>query len=66
MSCLQSDSSEKQAILHGATKMHKNFIMGTICVYNWTDIMVDMGLDNIVQNDRAPRHARIFKVWIED
>ena len=40
--------------------------MGKICVYNWTNIMVDMGLDNIVHNDRAPRHARIFNAWIED
>ena len=28
--------------------------------------MVDMGLDNIVQNDREPRHARIFNAWIKD
>ena len=31
---LQSDSSDKQAILYGAAKMHKNSIMGTRCVYN--------------------------------
>ena len=46
--------------------MHKNSIMGTICVYNWTDMMVDMGLDNIVNNYRDPLHARIFNVWIKD
>ena len=40
--------------------------MGTICVYNWTNMMVDMGLDKIVHNDREPRHARIFNAWIED
>ena len=40
--------------------------MGTRCVYNWTDMMVDMGLDNIVNNDRETFHARIFNAWIED
>ena len=40
--------------------------MGTICVYNCTDMMVDMGFDNIVNNDRDPFHARIFNAWIED
>ena len=44
--------------------MHKNSIMGTRYVYNWTDMMVDMGIDNIVHNDREPRHARIFNSWI--
>ena len=63
---LQSDSYEKQAILYGASKMHKNFIIGTRCVYNWTDMMCEMGLDNIVNNDREPRHSRIFNAWIED
>ena len=29
---LQIDSSEKQAILYGVVKMHKNSIMGTYCV----------------------------------
>ena len=48
---LHSDSSEKQVILYGTAKMHKNPIMGTICVYNWTYMMVDMGHDNIVHND---------------
>ena len=63
---LQSDSSEKQAILYGAAKMHKNSIMGTRCVYNWTDMMVDMGLDNIMHNYREPHHSRIFNACIED
>ena len=63
---MQSDSSDNQSILYGAAKMHKNSIMGTRCVYNWTYMMVDMGLDNIVHNDREPRHARIFNAWIED
>ena len=63
---LQSDSSEKQAILYGASKMHKNSIMGTRRVYNCTDMMVDTGLDNIVHNDREPRHARILNAWTKD
>ena len=46
--------------------MHKNSIMGTRCVYNWTGMMVDMGLDNIVHNDREPCHAMILNAWIED
>ena len=41
-------------------------IMGTRCVYNWTNMMVGMGLDNILHNDREPCHARIFNAWIED
>ena len=49
-SCLQSDSSKKQAILYGASKMYKSSIMGTRCVYNWTGMMVDMGLHNLVHN----------------
>ena len=61
---LQSDSSEKQAILYGASKMHKNTITGTRCVYNWTNMMVEMGLDNIVPNDREPCHTRILNDWI--
>ena len=61
---LQSDSSEKLAILYGAAKMQKNPIMGERCVYNCTNMMVDMGLDNIVHNDREPLHARIFNAWI--
>ena len=63
---LQSDSSEKQAILYGAAKMHKNSIMGKRCVYNWINMMVDTGFNNIVHNDRNPRHASIFNTWIED
>ena len=46
--------------------MYRNFIMLKRCVYNWTGMIVDMGLDNIVYNDRDPRHARIFNAWIED
>ena len=63
---MQRDSSENQAILYGAAKMHKNSVVGKICVYNQTNMMVDMGLDNIVYNDREPCHARIFNAWIED
>ena len=63
---LQSDSSKKQDILYGMTKMHKDFIMGTRCVYNWTNMMVDMGLYNIMHNDREPLHDSIFNAWIED
>ena len=44
---LQSDSYRNQAILYGAVKMHKNYIMGTRCVYNWTNTMVDMGFDKL-------------------
>ena len=29
-------------------------------------MMVDMGLDNIFNNERGPRQARIFNSWIED
>ena len=65
-SCLQSESSDKQAILDGAAKMNKKSIMGTICVYKWTDMMVGMGIDNILHHDRESRHANIFKAWIED
>ena len=46
--------------------MQKNSIIGTRCVYNWTEMMVDMGLDKIVHNDREPCHARIFNAWIKD
>ena len=63
---LQIDSSEKQAIIYGAAKMHKNSIMGRRCVYKWTDVMVGVGLDNIVNHDREPRHASIFNAWIDD
>ena len=63
---MQSDLNEKKDILNGTANMHKNSIMGTRCVYNWTDMMVGMGLGNIVHNDREPRHARIFNAWIED
>ena len=63
---LRSDSSDKQAILYGAAKIHKNSIMGTICVYKWIDMMTGMDLDKIVHNDREPRHARILNAWIED
>ena len=62
---LHSESSEKQSILCVTEKMHKNSIMGTRCVYNWTDMMVDMGLDNIVNNGREPLRARIFNAWID-
>ena len=63
---LQSDSLEKQAILYVTANMYKTPIMGTICVYNWTNMMVGIGLDYIVHNDREPHHARIFNAWIED
>ena len=66
MSSPHSDSSENQDILYGAAKMHKNPTMGKRCVYNWTDMMVGMVIDNIVHNDRELFHARIFNVWIED
>ena len=63
---LQSDSYEKQSILYAVENMHKNSIMGTRCVYNWIDMMVDMGLDKIVHHARETHHARIFNAWIED
>ena len=63
---LKSVSSKNQAILYGAANMHKSSIMGTRCVYNWTSMMVDMGLDNIVHNDRETCHASIFNAWIKD
>ena len=66
ISCLHSESSDKQAVLYGAAKMHKNSIMGTICVYKWNEMMVDMGPNNIVHNYREPIHDRIFNSWIED
>ena len=44
----------------------KKFIMGIRCEYNWTDMMVEMGLDNIVNDDRDPRNARIFYAYIKD
>ena len=62
---LQIDASNKKAILYGAANMYKISFMGTRCVYNWTDMMVDMGLDKIVHNDREPRHARILNAWIK-
>ena len=62
---MQSNSSKKQAILYGAANMHKNSIMGIRCVYNWTDMMVDTGLDIIVHNDRKPHHASIFNACIK-
>ena len=63
---LLSDSSEKQAIIYGTAKMHKNSIMGTRCVYNWNNIMIDMGLENIVHHDRYPHHDKILNAWIKD
>ena len=63
---MQSDSSEKQAILYDASKMHKNSIMGTRYVYNCTDMVIYMGLDKNVHNDREPSHAKICNAWIED
>ena len=65
-SFLQSDSSKKQDILHVAANMHKKSIMGKLFVYNWSEMMVDMGIDNIVHNDRDSRHDRIFNAWIND
>ena len=47
-------------------KMHKNSIMRTRCVYNWTDMMVDMGLDKIVHHDTDHCNARIFYAWIKN
>ena len=44
--------------------MHIDSITGKRCVYNWTNIIIDMGLDNIVHHDRKPSHARIFNYWI--
>ena len=46
--------------------MHRNSIIGKICIYNWTGIMVDMGLYKILHDGREPRHARIFNSWIKD
>ena len=40
--------------------------MGTRCVYNWTETMVEMGLDNIVHHDREPYNARIFNACIKE
>ena len=63
---LQSYSYEKQAILYGVSKMHKNSIVGTRCVYNWTNMMVDIFIVNIVHHDRELFHDKIFNSWIED
>ena len=63
---LQSDSSEKQAMLYDAANMHKSSIMGTRCLYKWTNMMSDMGLDNIVHNYRELLHFRISNAWINN
>ena len=49
-----------------AREMHNHSIMGTRCVYNWTCMVVGMRLDNIVHNDKEPRHVSIFNSWIKD
>ena len=46
--------------------MQKNSIMVIICVYNWTNMMVVMGLDKIVHNDRETYHDSILNAWIKD
>ena len=46
--------------------MHIDSITGKRCVYNWTNIMIDMGLDNIVHHDRELLHAGILNTWSED
>ena len=63
---LQSESPENQDILYGAAKIHRNSLMGTRCVYSWTDIMVDMGLDKNLHHHREPSHDSIFNVCIDD
>ena len=45
-----------------ATKFHH----GRKCVYNCTYMMVNMGLDKILHNDREPQYARTFHAWTED
>ena len=40
--------------------------MGKRCVYNWTYMMVDMGLDNIVYYDRELHHSKVSNAWIKD
>ena len=62
---LQIYSSKNKAILCGAAKIHKNSIMETRRVYNWTNMMVYIVLDNIVHHDRDPRYFSIFNTWIE-
>ena len=42
-----------------------NSIMGTKDVYNCTNMIVDMGLDKNLHNDREPCNARIFNAWIK-
>ena len=64
--CLPSDSSNKQDMLYVAAKMQTNSIMGIRCVNNCTDMMVDIGLYNIVHIDREPRYSSIFNAWVED
>ena len=59
MSRLQSNSFEKQAILYGADKMHKNSIMGTRCLYNWN---IEVTLDtptNSVNNETIDNDEEI-------
>ena len=47
-------------------RVEKVDVLGWTKSYNWTDMMVEMGLDNIVHNDREPRHANIFNARVED
>ena len=47
-----------------AQQIWKKIIMGTRCVYNWTDMIVGMGLDKNFNNDREPLRAKIFNAWI--
>ena len=63
---LPSDSSNKQDILYVAANMQTNSIMGIRCVNNCTDMIVDIGLYNIVNIDREPRYSSIFNAWVED
>ena len=62
---LQSYLYNNQATLYDVTMMGKKCNMETRCVYNWANMMVDMGLDKIVHHYMAPRHSRIFNAWIE-
>ena len=51
-------------MLYDAAKMNKDPITVTKCVYNWTDMMVDMSRDNILHHDRYIIRVRTLNACI--
>ena len=65
---MNSEKTGKQSILYGSVKMKKNQAKGDRKFFDWTDMKIELGLEQFKKLDhkREGPTKRIFYAFIED